>query len=122
MAYVREVTKTLTVTTGSTSNNGNSTEDLNGLIQSVYISVSKSTMPEVAIVSADSTARSILTVADPSTLGAWYYPRALENDTTGGTLPSSGGTKIPLNNELFKVTAQSSSGISGTVTVTVSVV
>ncbi len=121
MAYVREVTKTLTVTTGSTSNNGNSTEDLNGLIQSVYVSASKSTMPEVAIVSAGSTAKSILTV-NPSTLGAWYYPRALAQGATGGTLGSSGGAKIPLNNEYFKVTAQSSSGIGGTVTVTISVV
>lgn len=68
------------------------------------------------------TAKSILKVADPSTVGGFYYPRAIACGTTGNALASSEAiVPIPLSHERLKFVAATSSGSGGdTVNVDVS--
>jgi hypothetical protein len=113
MSWVRGISKTLTLNAlGAAS--GYSTTDLNGLVSSVYVSISKAvgTGSKVTITTT-STGKAILTVADPSTLGAWFYPYARAQGSTANVLASSAPVPIALLNERIRIAAVSSSGKAG---------
>ena len=99
---------------------------LAGHIGEIYIKVATAIGGggDVTITStAFATAKSILIVPDPSTLGGFYYPRALPCGTTGNVLGSSGGpvVPIPLSHERLKfVVATSSLSAGDTVNVDIS--
>ncbi len=124
MSFIRQASKQVVATTGSTSASGNTSTHLNGEVSSIYVAVSSAcgANESVILTAATSTQKAIITVANPSTLGGHYYPRALAQGTTAGTLPSSEGVPIPLYNEQVKITVASSSSDKPTATVLVNVV
>jgi hypothetical protein len=124
MSFVYQASKSVTATTGSTSNSGTMSTYLNGLISSVYIAVSSAcgANESVTLSAATSTSKAILTVVNPSSLGVHYYPRAKAHNTTGAVMGTSEGTMIPLYKEQVKITVASSSSDKPTATVLVNVI
>ena len=117
--FVRGETITATLSTVGTST-AYSADVYNGLLQSVYVSISKAIGASGKVtVTSESTQLAILTVVDPSTLGAWFQPVQIMHGTTGNALNSTEfRTLIPLLDERVKVKVASSSGLSAeTVTV-----
>jgi hypothetical protein len=88
---------------------------MNGLICGVYVAISKEIGANGKVtITGESTQKAILTVANPSTLGAWYYPQVAIQGTTANTLSSTVlRTKIPLYMESPRVKVASSSGLEG---------
>ena len=99
---------------------------LNGHVGEIYIKVASPIGGggSVTITStAYATAKSVLKVVDPSTLGGFYYPRVIACGTTANDLGSTIGTivPIPLSHERLKfVIATSSNSSLDTVNVDVS--
>ena len=124
MSFIYQASGTVTATTGSTSDTANTSTHLNGLISSVYVAVSSAcgAAEKVILTAATSTQKAILTVVNPSTLGAHYYPRALAQGTTAATLGSSEAAMIPLFKEQVKIVVASSSSDKPVATVLVNVV
>ena len=124
MSFIYQASGSVTATTGSTSDTANTSTYLNGLISSVYVAVSSACGADekVILTAATSTQKAILTVANPSTLGGHYYPRALAQGTTGATLGTSEVTMIPLFKEQVKIVVASSSSDKPVATVLVNVI
>ena len=117
MTFIKKNTVTVTLSTLG-AGSGYST-DFNGNVSAFSVSASSNLGAGSKVtITSTSTQKAIGTVVDPSTLGTWYYPRALAQGTTGNTLGSSGPAMIPLCEERCKVAVTSSSAHSGqTVTV-----
>jgi len=124
MSFVRQAIKSVTISTGSTSDSATMSTHLNGEVSSVYIAVTAAmgAGEQIILTAATSTQKGIITVANPSTLGAYYYPRASARGITSGVLASSHPATISLCNEQVGISVQSSSATGGTATIVVSVV
>lgn len=120
MSFIREVTQTLTLSTLG-ARTAYSTEVGNGEIIEMYVSISKAIGASGKVtITTTSTGKPLLTVVDPSTLGATYYPMRQAHGTTANLLSSSGSPRILVNmvNERLRVKVATSSGLSAqTVTV-----
>lgn len=105
---------TITLTTNGFGS-GNGTTEMSGIVHSAYVSISKAVGANSKItVTANSTKNVILVVANPSTLGSYYYPRNQIHGSTGNLIGSTAGrTGAALFQENFKVNVSSSSGLSG---------
>lgn len=127
MTFYREASLSVTVSS-SAAQRGTSTGDLNGCLHSIYIAASKpfNTSAKVHIVAAETTRKVLFTMKDPSTNGAFYFPRRTVVGTTNNAYTSSGGglPGVALNNERFKtiISTASSNSHGGVVTVTVGVI
>ena len=112
--YIREDTVTVTLSTLG-AGSGYSTA-MNGLIHGIKTTISKAVgANSKIIITGESTQKTILTVANPRTLGAYFYPRTPIHGTTGNALSSSGMSRelVALANERIKVNVTSSSGLDG---------
>ena len=120
--YIREDTVTITLSTLGAGSGYSSA--FNGLFHSVGVSISKAVGASAKVViTGESTDLAILTVANPSTLGARFYPRPTIHNTTGAALPSSEGVMVALANDRVKVVVTSSSGLSAeTATVVLTII
>lgn len=97
------------------------TSALSGQVGEIYTKINKAAGANVSVIMTSTsfaTAKSILTIKNPSTVGVFYYPRALACGTTANALSSSESraiVPIPLNNEKVKVVVASSSAFSAKV-------
>jgi hypothetical protein len=123
MANIRQGAVTITLSTVG-AGSGYCSTVLNGLVHSIYLSISKAVGANSKItVTGESTKNLLLVVPNPSTLGAYYYPRNSIVGTTGNTIGSTEmRTRGFLCNERFKVSVASSSGLEDeTATISVNV-
>ena len=105
------ISKTVTLSTVG-AYTGYASTFLSGNLQSVYIGISKPVgAGSKVIITTSSTQRAVLTVADPSTLGAFYRPRPLDHGTTGNELTTRG--TVWLVNDRLRIKVSSSSGLDG---------
>ena len=90
---------------------------LTGTLQSLYLSISKAAGAASKVtITTSSTQRLLFKIADPSTLGAFYRPKALDSGTTGDALATRNA--ILLCDNRIRIKVASSSGLAGgTVTV-----
>ena len=108
-------------TVGATGNvDGYCTTHLNGTINEVYLSVDKpaSVATVIKVIGEESTRKVLLYVADPSTLGRYYYPGQATWSTAGTPASTYGLAQPRLRKERPRVIADCTSGIT-TVTVRV---
>ena len=124
MSFIYQATKTVTFTTGSTTVTDTMSTHLNGLVVGAYVDISKAVGANTLVImsAVGTTAKEILTVADPSSNGGQFYPRVLAQNTTAGVFGTSHGVMIPLSKEQVQITVESSSSKGGTVTAIVSVI
>jgi hypothetical protein len=91
---------------------------MSGNIGEIYLDINKACGANCSITITSTRyaigTKNILKVVNPSTLGAFYYPRAVAHGTTANDL-SSTFVPIPLNNEQIKTVVATSSGFSGKV-------
>lgn len=118
MSYVRSYSKTVTLgTTGGYS--GYTTEPINGLLYEVYMAINiASGAGNKVTITTTSTGQMVLKVVDPSTLGAWYYPRVICHGSTANTLETSTDgfscrDKMALADGRFKVITACTSALAG---------
>jgi hypothetical protein len=120
MSFIREVSQTATLSALG-AYTGYSTEVGNGEIVEMYVSISKAIGASGKVtITTTSTGKPILTVVDPSTLGATFYPMRQAHGTTANLLASSGSPRVIINmvNERLRLKVATSSGLSAaTVTV-----
>jgi len=107
-----------TVTLSTIGNGTGYSTYLAGHIGEIYIKVASPIGGggSVTITStAFATAKSILKVVDPSTLGGFYYPRAIACGTTANVFGSTVGAivPIPLSHERLKFVIATSSASGG---------
>ena len=115
MAYIKNHNITVTLSTLGAGSEYSTT--FNGLVQNISVRISKAIGASGKVtITSETTTKSVLTVADPSTVTTWYYPRAKSQGTTGNTLAATTlptPTYIPLADERLKISVATSSGLAG---------
>ena len=124
MSFIYELSKTVTGTTVC-AGTGISTGHINGFISDIYVSINKAagSGDTVTIAMSSDGDRNILVVANPSTSGGYYHPRAIAVTSSGVSMATSDGTQaVPFSfyKEKFKVTIAGGTSLCGTGTTTVS--
>lgn len=117
--YIRKDSKTITCTSSGVGSGSFSTV-LNGLVHGFRVSINKAVGAgsKIDITTKNSTNERILQIADPSTLGVFYYPRAAACNTTGNSTTPLDQCRM-LHNDICNilVAAGTSAIAAGTTTV-----
>ena len=116
---IERLTKTVAISSAGTLTTDLFSTFLNGYIESAYVKAG-GTGPganvNVVLSVSTSTTRTLLKVVNPSSLGAYYYPRVREINTTGtvlGNTSENAYVRIPLCNERVKIGITSTSDQTG---------
>lgn len=121
MSFIQKSTFSLAVTSSGAGTAAYSTV-YTGLVYAVHVvPVKAGTTDQTVTITAETTTRNIIKICDPSTLGAWYYPRkGVHNSSAAAVATSHLYATVPLANERVRVIAAGSSGtVSRTVAVTI---
>ena len=116
---LERISKTVSITTFAAATTDIMSTYLNGYLESAYIKAG-GTGPgvnvNVVLSISTSTTITLLKVVDPSSLGARYYPRVREINTTGsilGNTSENAYVRIPLVNERIKIGITTTSDLVG---------
>ena len=126
MPFERETSVTVSATSGGAQSAYGSTF-MTGFVDNVYVAVSSGATTSIIVkITSSSTRNMIFTAVNPSTLGAYYWPRGTA--ITGGTTalnavhPSSAAVPISLFKERMQVHVVSTTAtLAQTATVTMRV-
>lgn len=117
---IRRFSKTVAISSATTQVIDYFDDAINGALSSVWVKTGTSAggaNTKVILSVATSTSKLLLNIADPSTVGAYYFPRERVQTTTGGLLGSSvlgDGANIPLFHEKVRISVDTTSDLVGT--------